>query len=417
MPQGVWRGRSRRAMNPRADPQRAPERARSPTRAVTFVVGGDPVRRALGPAPRGGLRLRPPTSRRSGCAPATMWASSARPPGRSSPPSRPSGWPAAPSWSSPCPCACPRSRSSSTQTRARIANADVALVVVDPIWPRSSNRAAGRPADGRLLGDLAAPATAGDGVARVDDPDRSPSCSSPAAPRRTQGRHAPAPTRCWPNIDAMAQRRHARPRRRRARLLAAALPRHGPHRSARRRPMTTGTDLVLGRARRTSSPPRPLDGVDQRLPAARSPPGPTSPTPWRRGRCGRWRRPRPLAAGASRSTAPSPSTRRPSTAFVEAGARRARPGAVFPAFGMAEVALAGTFPDPCRACAVDAVDRPVLEAERYAAPVPAAHERARRLAMLGRPVPGPRDPHRRPRDRRPCGRPRGRRARDPRHVA
>ena len=34
-------------------------------------------------------------------------------------------------------------------------------------------------------------------------------------------------------------------------------------------------------------------------------------------------------------------------AFVEAGARHGlRPGAVFPAFGMAEVAIAGTFPEP-----------------------------------------------------------------------
>ncbi|MGE3621089.1 MAG: AMP-binding protein [Acidimicrobiia bacterium] len=76
-------------------------------------------------------------------------------------------------------------------------------------------------------------------------------------------------------------------------------------------------------------------------------------------------------------------------AFVEAGARHGlRPGAVFPAFGMAEVAIAGTFPEPLAGLRVDRVDRRVLEAERYAAPVPEGAEGARELAILGRPVPG-----------------------------
>jgi fatty-acyl-CoA synthase len=75
--------------------------------------------------------------------------------------------------------------------------------------------------------------------------------------------------------------------------------------------------------------------------------------------------------------------------FVEAGARhRLRPGAVFPAFGMAEVAIAGTFPEPMSGLRVDAVDRRVLEAERYAAPVDPAAEGSRQLAILGRPVQG-----------------------------
>ena len=75
--------------------------------------------------------------------------------------------------------------------------------------------------------------------------------------------------------------------------------------------------------------------------------------------------------------------------FVEAGARHGlRPGAVFPAFGMAEVAIAGTFPEPLSGLRVDAVDRRVLEAERYAAPVAPDGEGARQLAILGRPVQG-----------------------------
>ncbi|MGH9261081.1 MAG: AMP-binding protein, partial [Acidimicrobiales bacterium] len=62
--------------------------------------------------------------------------------------------------------------------------------------------------------------------------------------------------------------------------------------------------------------------------------------------------------------------------------------AVFPAFGMAEVALAGTFPEPLTGMETDCVDRRVLETERYAAPVDAGAEGSRRLALLGRAVPG-----------------------------
>jgi fatty-acyl-CoA synthase len=76
-------------------------------------------------------------------------------------------------------------------------------------------------------------------------------------------------------------------------------------------------------------------------------------------------------------------------AFVAAGARHGlRPEAVFPAFGMAEVAIAGTFPEPGSGMVTDCVDRRVLETERYAAPVEAGTEGSRRLALLGRPVPG-----------------------------
>lgn len=76
-------------------------------------------------------------------------------------------------------------------------------------------------------------------------------------------------------------------------------------------------------------------------------------------------------------------------AFIAAGARHGmRPGAVFPAFGMAEVAIAGTFPPPMAGLRTDAVDRRVLEAERYAAPVDPDAPGVRRLAKLGRPVPG-----------------------------
>jgi fatty-acyl-CoA synthase len=76
-------------------------------------------------------------------------------------------------------------------------------------------------------------------------------------------------------------------------------------------------------------------------------------------------------------------------AFVEAGRRHGlRPGAVFPAFGMAEVAIGGSFPEPLAGLRTDCVDRRVLETERYAAPADPADEGSRRFARLGRPIPG-----------------------------
>jgi fatty-acyl-CoA synthase len=75
--------------------------------------------------------------------------------------------------------------------------------------------------------------------------------------------------------------------------------------------------------------------------------------------------------------------------FVEAaGAHGMRPGAVFPAFGMAEVMIGGSFPAPMRGLVTDCVDRRVLETERYAAPVDGDAGSARRLALLGPAVPG-----------------------------
>jgi fatty-acyl-CoA synthase len=76
-------------------------------------------------------------------------------------------------------------------------------------------------------------------------------------------------------------------------------------------------------------------------------------------------------------------------AFVDAGRRHGlHPEAVFPAFGMAEVAIAGTFPEPGSGMRTDCVDRRVLETERYAVPAEPGAEGSRRLALLGRPVPG-----------------------------
>jgi fatty-acyl-CoA synthase len=76
-------------------------------------------------------------------------------------------------------------------------------------------------------------------------------------------------------------------------------------------------------------------------------------------------------------------------AFCAAGARHGLdPRAMFCAFGMAEATLGVTFPEPGTGMVVDAVDRRVLETDRYAAPVAPGQSGARRLARLGTPVPG-----------------------------
>ena len=69
------------------------------------------------------------------------------------------------------------------------------------------------------------------------------------------------------------------------------------------------------------------------------------------------------------------------------------PGGVFPAFGMAEVAIGGSFSPRHRGLVCDTVDRVVLERDRVAKPIevddPDEFElAARRLPLLGPPVPG-----------------------------
>jgi len=81
-------------------------------------------------------------------------------------------------------------------------------------------------------------------------------------------------------------------------------------------------------------------------------------------------------------------------AFVaEAGRFGFTAGGVFPAFGMAEVAIAGAFPVRGRGLVTDTVDREVLETQRVAKPIEIEDPddlalRARRLPLLGKAVPG-----------------------------
>ena len=79
-------------------------------------------------------------------------------------------------------------------------------------------------------------------------------------------------------------------------------------------------------------------------------------------------------------------------AFVEAAGRFGfKPGGMFPAFGMAEVAIGGAFPPRHRGLVTDAVDRVVLERDRVAKPIDITPETeadsVRRLPVLGRAVP------------------------------
>ena len=76
------------------------------------------------------------------------------------------------------------------------------------------------------------------------------------------------------------------------------------------------------------------------------------------------------------------------TFCAEAARHGFRAGAAFPAFGMAEVAIGGSFPPPMRGLVVDTVDKKILETERYAAPVDPGTEGGRSLARLGKPIPG-----------------------------
>ena len=85
-------------------------------------------------------------------------------------------------------------------------------------------------------------------------------------------------------------------------------------------------------------------------------------------------------------------------ASVEAFIAAAEPfgfeaSSVFPAFGMAEVAIAGSFPKRGQGLVCDIVDREVLERHRVAKPVEVTGPDdlelvARRLPLLGAPVPG-----------------------------
>ena len=76
-------------------------------------------------------------------------------------------------------------------------------------------------------------------------------------------------------------------------------------------------------------------------------------------------------------------------AFAREGERFGlRADSLFPAFGMAEVCIAGVFPPPGAGLQTDLIDGRVLEHERFAASAKAGAPNSRELAVLGRAIPG-----------------------------
>ena len=199
---------------------------------------------------------------------------------------------------------------------------------------------------------------------------------------RAQGRDDPRP---GPRRQPRRPHRGGRDGRRDRRdgVVAAALPRHGSGRAADHVDDASASTWCR-RPRRTSSPIPATGWSGSRPTAARPPPARTSRGCSPPGRCGGWTA-STCRACASRSTAPSRSTPTPSRRSSRRRRRSASgPGAVFCAFGMAEVAIAGTFPPPMRGMRCDAVDRVVLEEKRVAEPADPGLDGTRRLPLLGR---------------------------------
>jgi fatty-acyl-CoA synthase len=274
------------------------------------------------------------------------------------------------------------------QTRRRIANADIALVLVDPELAPFIDPVPGDPpmVGWDALDPSSAPATAADWVRPPEDLDRlailqftSGSTSDPKGvmlPHRTVGA----------NLDAIALATSLDPD---DDVLVSWLPLYHDMGlvGLLTTGLTTGTPLVLGAPTDfTSTPGRWMEWISTYGGTATAGPNFSYVLAARalaRGEQLDLSRLR-IALNGAEPVDPATVAR-----FVEAGARHGlRPGAVFPAFGMAEIAIAGTFPEPLSGLRTDPVDLHVLESERFAAPVAHGHERARHLAILGRPVDG-----------------------------
>jgi fatty-acyl-CoA synthase len=275
------------------------------------------------------------------------------------------------------------------QTRMRIANADAALVVVDPDLAPFLEPA---PAGARvvLLDELAregAHAGAERWARPADDPERLAivqfTSGSTAAPKGVM-----LPDRCiGANIDAIvagAQITHAD-------RAVSWLPLYHDMGliGLLMTPMLHGFELVLGAPQDFLAAPASwlewISAFHGTITAGpnfsyalaaralrRAGPGSLDLSSWR------------LALNGAEPIDPS---------AVEAFCAHAAPHgldakAAFPVFGMAEATLAITFPEPGLGMAVDHVDRTALEHDRYAAAMPATSEGSRRLALLGRALRG-----------------------------
>jgi fatty-acyl-CoA synthase len=274
------------------------------------------------------------------------------------------------------------------QTRSRILHADVSLVLVDPELAAFVEPAPGDPpmVGWEVMEGPSAMAKAGDWRRPEDDLERlailqftSGSTSDPKGvmlPHGTLGA----------NLDAIERATSLDPDHD---VLVSWLPLYHDMGlvGLLTTGLSTGTPLVLGAPTDfTSSPGRWMEWISTYRGTATA--GPNFSYVLAARALGRGE---PLDLSCLRIALNGAEPVDPATVarFVEAGERHGlRPGAVFPAFGMAEVGIAGTFPEPMTGLRTDPVDRTVLEAERFASSVAPDHERARHLAILGRPVEG-----------------------------
>jgi fatty-acyl-CoA synthase len=270
------------------------------------------------------------------------------------------------------------------QTRRRIRHADARLVVVDP---ELAAFVSPEPGDPPMVGfdDLAA-GDAARWVRPPDDPDRlailqftSGSTSDP------KGVMLPDRVLCA-NLDAVAEAAGLDPDED---VLVSWLPLYHDMGlvGLLTLPMSTGARLVLGAPQDfTAKPARWMEWVSTYGGTATA--GPNFSWVLATRALDR-REPLDLSRLRVALNGAEPIDPDQVEAFVAAGRRHGlRPEAVFPAFGMAEVAIGGTFPAPLSGMVTDCVDRRVLETERYAAPTDPGVEGSRRLPLLGRPVPG-----------------------------
>jgi fatty-acyl-CoA synthase len=270
------------------------------------------------------------------------------------------------------------------QTRRRIQHADAGLVVVDP---ELAAFVTPEPGDPRMVGfDDLAGGDARRWVRPPDDPDRlailqftSGSTSDP------KGVMLPDRVLCA-NLDAVAEAATLDPD---DDVLVSWLPLYHDMGlvGLLTLPMSTGARLVLGAPQDfTAKPARWMEWVSTYGGTATAGPNFSWVLATRA-----LARSEPLDLSRLRVALNGAEPIDPDQveAFVAAGRRHGlRPEAVFPAFGMAEVAIGGTFPEPMSGMVTDCVDRRVLETERYAAPADPGAAGSRRLPLLGRPVPG-----------------------------
>ncbi|MGH9155764.1 MAG: AMP-binding protein [Acidimicrobiales bacterium] len=280
------------------------------------------------------------------------------------------------------------------QTRTRIADADIATVVVDRDL---AGMAAPEPGDPTVvLLDELVPGPGAPPPGAYDPPRVLPTdlallqftSGSTAEPKGVQLPHATV----LANLDAVADAVHLDPA---TDVLVSWLPLYHDMGllGFLTLPMITGTDLVLGPTQDfLAAPARWLQWMSTFRGTATGGPNFSYALAARALRrldrldLSRWR----IALNGAEAVDPATVE-----GFVAAGAPHGlAPGAAYPAFGMAEVAIGATLPEPGRGLVVDAVDAAALGSSRRAVPavpaVPAgpAGPGVRRLVRLGPPVGG-----------------------------